>query len=148
VAHIDKFYTVLSFVRVSLCNACYVMNSKSINMSFFCCSCRFLLYHETLNIIDAMFGEWAITQLYRPNVNLSAGKINTSECVCFLVVKPMEQSFLRNWWLLSSSRIFSKSLRFEVSLWNLQGLVIVLTLNRKSSVHVLLSLFLRSNFSV
>jgi len=27
-------------------------------------------------------------------VNLSAGKINTSECVCFFVVKPMERSFL------------------------------------------------------
>jgi hypothetical protein len=45
-------------------------------MSSFCCSCRFLLYHAALSVIDAMFGEYAITQLYRPNVNLSAGKIN------------------------------------------------------------------------
>jgi hypothetical protein len=112
----DKLYVVLSSVCVALRYACYVMNSKSINPSFFCCSCRFLLYNAARNIIDAMFGEWAVTYLYRLNVNLSAGKINNSKCVCFLAVKPMEKSFLRNWWLLSSSRIFPKFLRFEVSL--------------------------------
>jgi len=56
----DKFYIVLSFVRFALCYACCVMNSKSINLFFFCCSCRFLLYNATRSIIDSMYGEWAL----------------------------------------------------------------------------------------
>ena len=59
----DKFYIVLFIVLVVICYAYYVVNSKSINLSFFCCSCRFLRYYAARNIVDALFGEWLITYL-------------------------------------------------------------------------------------
>ena len=66
----------------------------------------------------------------------------------FFVIKFLEQPFLSKWRLLSSSRIFPKSLKYEVLFQNFQGHLTVLTLYRKNPVHELLSLFLRSNFRV
>jgi hypothetical protein len=53
----DKFYIVVFIVRVAICFAYYVVTSKSINLSSFCCSCRHLRHYAVRSIVDALFGE-------------------------------------------------------------------------------------------